>query len=60
MAEDIRALERALRNRRAELQRLILQMRSDHLNSGAVFRILNKELRSIEEKLKNPAEPTSK
>lgn len=60
MTEDIKALERALRNRRAELQRLILQMRSDHLNSGSVFRILNSELHSIEEKLKNPSEATSK
>ena len=60
MAEDIRALERSLRNRRAELQRLILQMRSDHLSSGSVFRILNNELRSIEEKLKNPSDLSSK
>jgi hypothetical protein len=60
MDEDIKALERALRSRKAELQRLILQMRSDHLNSGSVFRILNNELRSIEEKLKNPSQPSSK
>lgn len=58
MAEDIKALERALRNRRIELQRLLLQMQSDHLHTGSVFRILNEELRSIDEKLKNPTYPS--
>jgi hypothetical protein len=60
MAEDIKARERSLRDRKAELQGLILQMRSDHLNTGSVFRILNSELRSIEERLKNPSRRSSK
>ena len=60
MAEDIKSLERSLRNRKVELQGLILQMRSDHLSTGSVFRILNNELRSIEEKLKNPSQRSSK
>lgn len=60
MAEDVRAAERSLRERRAELQQLILQMKSDHLTTGSVFQILNNELRSIEEKLKNTSQLTSK
>ncbi len=56
MNEDLRALERALRNRRTELQRLIGQMISDNMNNSSVFRNLNKELEIIEEKLKNPVE----
>lgn len=60
MAEDVRAAERSLRQRRAELQQLILQMKSDHLTAGSVFQILNNELRSIEEKLKNASQLTSK
>lgn len=60
MAEDVRAAERLLRQRRAELQQLILQMKSDHLTTGSVFQILNNELRSIEEKLKNTSQLTSK
>lgn len=60
MAEDVRAAERLLRQRRAELQQLILQMKSDHLTAGSVFQILNNELRSIEEKLKNTSQLTSK
>ncbi len=60
MPEDVRAAERSLRERRAELQQLILQMKSDHLTTGSVFQILNNELRSIEEKLKNTSQLTSK
>jgi len=56
MNEDLRALERALRNRRAELQQLIGQMISDNMNNSSVFRNLNKELEIIEEKLKKPGE----
>ena len=56
MNEDLRALERALRNRRTELQRLIGQMISDNMNISSVFRNLNKELEIIEEKQKNPVE----
>jgi hypothetical protein len=56
MNEDLRALERALRNRRTELQRLIGQMISDNMNNSSVFRNLNKELEIIEEKLKKPVE----
>ncbi len=56
MNEDLRALERALRNRRAELQKLIGQMISDNMNNSPVFRNLNRELEGIEEKLKRPGE----
>lgn len=56
MNEDLRALERALRNRRTELQKLLGQMISDNMNNSSVFRNLNKELEVIEEKLKKPGE----
>ena len=51
MKSEIKALQKALKNRRAELESLIVQMKSDQLNKSAVFKHLQEELVKVDNKL---------
>jgi hypothetical protein len=53
MNPDSKALKKALQNRKAELQNLISQMKSDQLNKSSVYRNLENELSTIRETLEN-------
>jgi ribosomal protein L29 len=55
MKSEIKALQKALKNRKAELENLIVQMKSDQLNKSAVFKHLQEELVKVDDKL-NPRE----
>ena len=60
MNSEIKALKKALENRKAELQQLIDQMKSDQLNKSSVYRSLENELSTIREKLGSSASETKK
>jgi hypothetical protein len=51
MKPDSIALKNALRKREAELQKLIHQMKEDHLHSSPVFKTLENELNRVKSKL---------
>ncbi len=51
MDSQVKALKKALRERRAELQALIDQMKSDQLQNSSVFHHLETELSNISQKL---------
>ena len=51
MKSETKALQKALKNRRAELENLIVQMKSDQLNKSAVFKHLQEELVKVDDKL---------
>ncbi|HYF71084.1 MAG TPA: hypothetical protein VD884_23305 [Ohtaekwangia sp.] len=53
---NVKALKQALRQRELELQQLIRQMKSDHLNSSSVYKNLERELHDVKEKLTGPVE----
>ena len=55
MKSEIKALQKALKNRKAELENLIVQMKSDQLNKSTVFKHLQEELVKVDDKL-NPRE----
>ena len=60
MDSEIKAMRKALQNRRAELEELIDQMRSDQLARSSVFRNLNQELASVRQKLSDPSSTAAK
>lgn len=51
MKSETKALQKALKNRKAELENLIVQMKSDQLNKSAVYRHLQEELVKVDNKL---------
>jgi len=53
MNPDPKSLERALRNRKNELLKLIEQMKSDHLHKSPVLKNLEHEVSDINSQLKN-------
>jgi hypothetical protein len=57
MESNVKALRKALQERRAELQQLVDQMKSDQLQRSSVYRNLENELAGIREKLQNPEVP---
>lgn len=51
MTPEFKELQRELKKRRSELEKLINQMKSDHINKGVIYRNLANELDSIDQKL---------
>lgn len=54
MNPELKALQKALKNRKAELEQLIIQMKTDQLNKGSVYKSLKEELSQVEVRLKDP------
>jgi hypothetical protein len=54
MNSELKALQKALKNRKAELENLIQQMRADQLNKSSLYKNLQNELVHVEGKLNTP------
>jgi hypothetical protein len=54
MDSELKALQKALKNRKSELEKLIQQMKTDELNKSSLYKHLQNELVQVEGKLNTP------
>jgi hypothetical protein len=54
MNSELKSLQKALKNRKAELEKLIDQMKTDELNKSSLYKNLQNELVRVEGKLNTP------